>query len=514
MNSGRVTKNTAALFARQLINVMINLYTIRVLLLSLGINDFALFNVLMNVVTLASFITGSFAMITQRYFSFHLGAGDILSLKRLYNACFSLCIFSAVGIFLGLEIIGNWFLVNHLVIPIERYSASEILFQFIIFSFVLGNFSGFFLSIILAHEDMEIFAFFSILDAVLRLVAVLSISLVPIDPLLSYGLLISVVSIVTTCLKWIFCIRRYPECSAYPINFELSMIREMLGFAIWTVFGQITSISRNQAVTILINQAFNPATVAARALAVSVSMQVLNFSANFSAAIQPPITKAYASGDKEQMYSFILLGSKVTFFLVWLLTLPLIATLPRILALWLESFPEETVVFTRLALIENAIIAISLPLMTAVRATGWLRSYEISLGILQLLILFLSWVFIRSGYPAYSVYVIAILINLVMFVVRLVIVSRMTGLSVAKYVTVVLVPVLIVVAASSAFVAAAKISMPRVMLLSTFSTTFTLACIIVFFTIGIIYIFGLTGKERKILRATLRHYLDRLGSKK
>ena len=513
MTSRKLAKNTAALFVRQILIIGINLYSISVLLGSLGIADFALFNVILNVALLSSFLPGALGMITQRYFSFAIGAGDRSALYRVHDATLVLCLAVTLLIILGLETAGTWFVAHRLVVAPERLFAAQVLFQLTVLSFVIGNISSFYSAIVMAHEDMHVFALLSVMDAILRLGAVLAISLVAGDGVIVYGSLLCLVSVALASAYWIFCTLRYEECRPRRIRLEIATLREMLGFAGWTVFGQITTISRNQAVTILINQAFNPATVAARALALSVSAQVLTFSTNFSAALHPPIIKAHASGEKAEMFSMIFTGSKVTFFLVWIATLPIMSVMPGILALWLGNYPEETVLFIRLALIENAIVAISFPLMTAVRATGQMRLYEITLGTLQLLVLLFSWILVRAGYPASSVYLVAIAVNLVMFAVRLAIASRLTGLPIAAYLQTVLLPVLLVIVVSSSFVSGVLYLTPSAVNLSLDRGNLVAVALIGLLPPFVIYTLGLTARERGTLNAMIQNQFAKLGAR-
>ncbi|PWR21538.1 polysaccharide biosynthesis protein [Zavarzinia compransoris] len=479
----------------------------------MGINDFALFNVIVSVVMLGSFLPGALGTITQRYFSFSIGQGDGAALKRVHDASLLLCAAATLLIALGLETLGTWFVAHHLAVGPERSFVAQALFQLTILSFIVSNFSGLYSSIVMAHEDMHVFALFSVIDAILRLGAVLCIELLAADGLIVYGLMLCGISAGLAAAYWIFCSRRYAECRPGRIRLETATLREMLGFAGWTVFGQITTVSRNQAVTVLINQAFNPATVAARALAVSVSAQALAFSTNFSAALHPPIIKAHAAGESERMFFLIFAGSKITFFLVWMGTLPMMAIMPGILALWLGDYPVETVLFTRLALIENVIVAISFPLMTAARATGQMRLYEISLGSLQLLVLVLSWLLVRAGYPAYSVYLAAIAVNLAMFAVRLAIVSNLTGLPAAVYLRRVLLPVLLVVGVSSGLVMAIMYLAPGAEALVLAPGSLGAAALICILPACVIYVLGLTGSERRTLHVAIRRRLAKFGGR-
>ena len=514
MSSARIAKNTAALFVRQIFILGINLYTIRALISALGIDDFGLNNVITSVVTIASFVTGALGMISQRYLAFSIGQGDEQSQKRYHDACLFLCIFVSAIVLAGLETIGAWFVSAHLVVPQERLLAAQLLFQFAVATFIIGIFSSFYSSIILAHEDMHIFALFSVAGAVLRLTAVLMLGIFSTDVLVTYGALLAIVSFFMMLAGWFFCSRRYVECQIGPISCKISTLREMLSFSGWTIFGQITTISRNQAVTILINQTFNPATVAARALSVSISTQVLTFSSNFSAALHPPIIKAYSAGDTEQMFNLIYFGSKLSFFLSLMVTLPIIATAPGILTFWLQTYPDETVLFTRLALLENTILAISLPLMTAVRAAGKMKLYELSLGSLQLLVLILSWLLVKSGYPAYSVYLVAIGINLAMFVARLFIASSLTGLPAIVYLRTVVLPILLVTVVSSICTLAIVYIAPGVEHLTPNLTTVGATVLLVVLPGLVIFLIGLTSIERHKLNSLIRRRLAKAGTRR
>jgi len=227
----------------------------------------------------------------------------------------------------------------------DRLDAAILMFRAYFVFALLKMFSTFFAAVIMAHEEMRIFAVISVLEAVLRLGAALALTMTPYDKLVTFGALFSAIEVLICLIFAITVMRRYKECSFRVPRLNKAMLLAMLRFSGWTIFGQVTTISRNQAITILINQAFNPATVAARALAVSVGAQVLMFSNNFSLALNAPITKAWAAEKYDEMYGLIYFGSKIAFYLVWALTLPIIATLPGILTLWLGEYPAETVTF-------------------------------------------------------------------------------------------------------------------------------------------------------------------------
>jgi len=422
---------------------------IRVLLQTLGVEDYATYAVVYSLIMMTSFLWGSIQTITQRFFAFSIGAGNLEEARACYDTNILICIAAAIFTWIALETAGFWFVTEKMNVAPDRLDAAILMFRAYFVFALLKMFSTFFAAVIMAHEEMRIFAVISVLEAVLRLGAALALTMTPYDKLVTFGALFSAIEVLICLIFAITVMRRYKECSFRVPRLNKAMLLAMLRFSGWTIFGQVTTISRNQAITILINQAFNPATVAARALAVSVGAQVLMFSNNFSLALNAPITKAWAAEKYDEMYGLIYFGSKIAFYLVWALTLPIIATLPGILTLWLGEYPAETVIFTRLALLENAIVALAFPLMVAVRAAGDMRSYELLLGSMQIMVLAISWILILLGYPAVSVYIVAIVINILMFGARLVIASQKTGLPIRRFSKEVLIPVGKVVVFSS-----------------------------------------------------------------
>lgn len=486
----------------------------RLLLNALGVVDFAVYNVILNVVMIASFLTISLNTIIQRYFSFAMGRKSKLSLQQVHNAGLQMSIIVVVISIVALETAGVWFVNNQLVIAPESFHAAQILFQFLILAFALLVFSTFYSSVIMAHEDMYAFAIISVLEAILRLVATVALVFFLGDQLIIYGVMYAIVAMIILLAFFTFSFRRYEECRLRKLSFEASVLQEMFAFGGWTIFGQITTVSRSQVLTILINQAFSPATVAARAISATVGAQILAFSKNFSSALHPPIIKAYANGETEQTFSLIYFGSKVTFFLVWMVTLPIISIAPGLLNFWLGSPPAETVLFTQLALVENAVVAISLPLMTAVRATGKVRLYELSLGTLQAFVLILSWIVIQSGAPAYFVYIVAIAINVLMFGLRLWLTHILVELPLGLYAKSVLAPVFSVVAASSGMAITIVKLVPEAASLSVSPLSLFAAAAIFILSPIVIFGLGLSRSERGTLRRTIQRKLSNSGSSK
>ena len=437
----RIAKNTIVLYLRQILILFVSLYTVRVVLSTLGVEDYGIYNAVGGVVALLSFLCNTMASATQRFFSFALGQGDAERLKRTFSVNLVVYGVTALVSILALETVGLWFVHAHLNVPAERFDAVLWVYHFSIVTFFLTIMTTPFMAIIIAHEDMHIYAYLSIIEVVLKLVVVFLLVNIPFDKMAIYGFLLFAVASVNTAAFAVVCCQRYQECQFRKLYWDNTLLREISGFTGWTLFGQFTTMSRNQAVTILLNQMFNPAVVAARAIATNITTRINVFSINFNVGLYPPIIKSYAAEKMDEMFSLLFGGSKITFFLMWVFALPMFLEMDDILHVWLKNPPELAVLFTRLALIEVLINSMSLPVTTAARAPGKMMVYELSLGTLQMVIFVMAWIAFRCGFPASSVYWIAIAVNIVMFGVRLVIVKVLIGLSITEFLKKVFVPV-------------------------------------------------------------------------
>jgi O-antigen/teichoic acid export membrane protein len=437
------------LYFRQILILLVGLYTVRVVLDVLGVEDYGIYNVVAGIVTLFSFLNGTMASATQRFFSFALGRNDKEQLKKIFSVNIVIYIGIAIVAVLLLETVGLWFVNKKLVIPPDRFEAALFIYHFAVFTFVVSILTAPFMAIIIAHEDMQIYAYVSIVEAILKLGVVFLLMYIKADKLELYGVLLFTVSLINAFIFISISLRKYEECQFKKFYWDNSLVKEILGFTGWTLFGQVTTVGRNQAVTILINQVFNPVVVASRAIALSISGHIGVFANNFNTSLYPPIIKSYSSNSKNEMFSLIFNGSKLTFFLMWIIALPLLVELEMILNIWLKNVPPDAVFFTQLNIVESLILSLSLPITTAARAPGKMKTYELTLGIIQLSIFFVSWRILKMGYPAYSVFIVAIVANIVMFFVRLVIVSNLIDLSKKRFIVNVLFPIIGVIVLST-----------------------------------------------------------------
>ncbi|MBB1279848.1 polysaccharide biosynthesis protein [Pseudoalteromonas sp. SR41-1] len=480
------------LYFRQILLMLVSLYTVRVVLNTLGVEDYGTYSVVGGIVGLCSFLSTSMASATQRFFSFALGKNN----EKLLNSTFSvnLVIYVGIGIIALalLEIGGYWFVTTHLNIPEARLDAAIILFHYSVMTFFFTVMTAPFISIIIAHEDMHYFAFISILEGILKLAAVFLLTRLSWDKLELYGLLTLIVAVLIAIMYGSVCIRKYRECQFKKFFWDLDLMKEIFSFTGWSLLGQLTTVARYQAVTILLNQFFNPTVAAARAIAIIISSKVNIFSNNFNVGLSPSIIKNYASKNENELFLLLFNGSKLTFFLMWIFVLPLLVEMETILTIWLEVLPDSVVLFSKLALIESLIFSLSMPIATAARATGRVKGYELILGTMQLLIFVLAFIALKLGQPAYSVFVIAITVNILMFIARLIIVSDLIGLPKGRFLMEVCAPMACIVAMSSGFAFYIKQAQHESLLYSVFNV---LICISV--SLICMYYIGLDKKFRK-----------------
>ncbi len=490
-----------------LLTVGVSLYTVRLVLNTLGVEDFGLYNVVGGIVGLLAFLPTSMASATQRFFSFALGEGDKEKLKQIFCVNWTVYAILAGFAMVVLETLGGWFVADYVKISPERYDAALTLYRISIWTFILTVLTSPFRAVINAHEDMHLYAGISILEVVLKLSAVLTLAAASGDKLVLYGWLLLGVAGVVAVVYATVC-RRYEECQFRKYYWDTNLLREVLGFTGWTLFGQLTTVVRNQAVTILMNQVFSPVVVAARAIALNVANQTNVFATNFNASLYPPIIKSYASGDRRAMYELVFNGSKITFFLMWIMALPIFLQMPVILNLWLKTTPTDAVLFTRLAFIDALITSASLPLMTAARAPGQMRFYELSLGSVQIGVFVVSWLVLNAGGESYSVFIVSSCASIIMLVLRLGIVRHLTGISVRAFGRRVLQPVVGVVILSLVPSAAVVFLLPEGVIFAVLSAAVSFG-----FAACAIYFVGLEAEWRFKLRTRIAGRIFKNGRK-
>ena len=429
----RIAKNTLLLYFRMIITMIISLFTSRVVLDTLGIIDYGIYNVVGGVVIMFGFLNSAMAASTQRFLTFELGRQNSKRLKGVFSMSVTIHVIISIVIILLSETIGVWFINSELTIPAERLTATNWVFQFSVFTSVLTILSVPYDAAIISHERMNVFAYISILEVTLKLAVVYLLQLFGYDKLVLYAILIFLVSLVLRIVYGIYCTRNFKE-TKYKFYWEKRLFIEITSFAGWNLFGVFAGIGYGQGVNILLNIFFGPVVNAARGIAFQVMGAVNQLINNFQIAINPPITKAYAINDENNMYKMIFSSSKFSFYLLLVFIIPLFIETKLVLSVWLKNVPDYTISFTRLVLIDLLICSLSGPLQILAQATGRVRKYQLIVSSVLLLNLPFSYLLLKVGYPAQVTFVVSIFLSSVALLARLWVLKDLTSFPVALFV--------------------------------------------------------------------------------
>lgn len=427
-NNKRIAKNTIVLYVRMIFVLLVALYTSRVLLDVLGVEDYGVYNVVGGVVTMLGFFNGAMVASTQRFFSFAIGQEDIEQLNRNYSTILLIQGGLALLVILLAETVGLWFVRTYLVIPPERMSAALWVYHFAVFSFVLSMLQVPFTALIITHERMNVYALISICDVALKLLLVLVLPYLPFDKLISYAVLLFCVALITCSTYMLYCKVRLRYVRVIK-RFDRNLFRVLLSYMGWNLWGNSAAVIMGQGINILLNIFFGPAVNAARAIAYQVQGALNQLVANFQLALNPPIVKSYARGEMDYMHRLIISGSKLSFALIFSISLPIILETETLLSVWLKSVPEHAVLFTKLTMIFAITESISGPLMCAIQSTGRIALYQTVVGGMLILNLPVSYVVLKLGGSPEATVVVSIIISLVAFIFRVFIVSPRISIS-------------------------------------------------------------------------------------
>lgn len=432
VNNKRIAKNTLLLYIRMIVLMLISLYTVRVTLEALGVEDYGIYNVVGGVVAMFSFLNGAISTSSQRYFSIHLAKDDIKGLNNQFCLNINVYLSLSIIIVVVLETLGLWFLNNKLVISDDRLFAANIVYQLSIIAFVLQILTVPYNALIVAYEKMGAFAYISILEGVLKLLIAYVIVVLPGDKLIMYGMLTLLYSSMITAYYFIYCKKKL-EGSNYHWYWNNREIKELFGFTGWHFLGTTAVSLRGQGINILINMFFNPSVNAARAVAYQIENALYQLSNNFFTAVKPQMYKAYANNEMEELYKLINRSTIICAFLMSLFSLPLIISAEFVLAVWLKEVPQYTVVFTQLALIDGIIHSTNGATIAPALATGNIKKYQIWISTIMFFNIPISFVFFKIGYsPTCTMYV-AIFLAIIAIITRAFLLKELIKFPVKEY---------------------------------------------------------------------------------
>lgn len=502
-NKKRIAKNTLLLYLRQLLTLGLSLYTVRLTLAVLGVTDFGIYGAVAGFTSLLSIISTSMSTSTQRFMNIELARGNFDQLNRVYNSSLQIHIFLSLLFILIAETLGLWFIENKLTIPEERMNVVFWVYQLSILSSVLNLTNVPNQAAIIAHEDMGIFALFSILDAVLKIAAVAVLLIISWDHLLLYAIFLFTIQFINRTISVIFCKIRYREVYFRKI-FDKGLFKGMFKLAGWNVALNAANLSYTQGINILLNIFFGPVLNAAYTVSLQAYSGLRMFCSNFQLASNPQLVKYYSIGDEAEMINLLKFISRMSFFLIFTISLPFLINADFVLELWLTDIPPHANNFFRLLIIYAFVDIFSYPMDIAAQATGRIKKYNSIAAILILSILLIGFVLFYIGTIPESIYVVSIIVGFFAVFVRLYYLSKLIHLNVKDYATEVLLHSLKIGAISVIIPIALKMLLPE-------NTITSIANIIItfVFTIAVVYYTGLNNDERTFAI----NYLKKLKSK-
>ena len=492
-NSKRIAKNTILLYFRMILMMGVSLYTSRVVLQALGVNDYGIYTAVGGTVALFGVISNSLSTATQRFITHALGKKDPEYLSRTFSTSVLIHICMCIVIVLLAETIGLWFLNNEMQIPAERVHAATVVYQCAVASSVIMIMSVPYNATIIAHEKMGAFAAISILEAFLKLGIVFLLYLSHIDKLIVYSILLLITQFCIRLCYTRYCRRNFEETKLRYIK-DNRLIKEIGIFSMWSLLGNAAYISYTQGLNVLLNVFFLPTVNAARGIAIQVQTAVNQFVSSFQTAMNPQITKSYASGNLDYMHNLVFKSARFSFYLLYILSLPIFIECETILGIWLTVVPEYTVIFLRIILLTTLISAIANPLIISVKATGRIRTYEMSVGGLMLTILPISYIFLKLGYPPYSVFVVNLCVEILAQTLRIWITQKLIHFSLTKFIGEVIIRPLTV-----ALIAAILPLTLYNILNSSILSFLTVCSVAIISSCTSIYLLGLSKSERDMI---------------
>lgn len=450
-NTTRIAKNTLALYFRQILIMLVSLYTVRVVLATLGAEDYGIYNVVAGVVVLFSFVNNAMATSVQRYLNFYLGKGDTEKTQEVYSK--SLVIHGIIClIFIVLaETVGLWFVSQKLNIPDARKTAAFWCYQAAAITTLANIMRVPYNAVIIAYERMTFFAELSIVEAVLKLLVVFLLVVSPFDKLIFYSFLLTLVAFMILFCYKLYCNKKF-EIAHFKKSRDKALGKELVSFSGWSLFGAVANVANSQGTNIVLNIFTNVTVNAAMGIANQVNSAVYSFVSNFQTAFNPQLVKSYAAGEKEEFNTLIFRTSKFSFLLLWIIVLPLSLNLETVLTLWLKKIPDYSVGFVQLILIYSLIDAINGPLWTAVQARGKIKSYQIIVSLLIFANLPASIIAFYLGANPYSILIIRISFGIVITAFRIIYLKKNMELKAASFVTDVILRCILVVALTFALV--------------------------------------------------------------
>ncbi|HHU95639.1 MAG TPA: polysaccharide biosynthesis protein [Petrimonas sp.] len=481
-----------------IIVVIINLYIVRVVIDALGVEDYGIFNVVAGVITLLSVLSNVLSTATQRFYSISIGEKNKERFSNIFSASINIYFVLSIIILIIGETIGLWFVNTQLVMPEERMVAVNYIYQFSILSFIFTILQVPYLSAIITHEDVGVYAIINICEWMLKLISAFLLYIIPFDRLIIHGAFLFIIPLFVLISYVIISRKKYQECS-YKKNTDKKIYKELISFSGWTLFGSLAGVGMNQVNTILVNVFFGPIVNASRAIALQINSALNSFCSNILIPLRPPMIKAYAGKDYEYLNKIFNLSNKFIYYILLMLCVPLMFEMDIILKLWLNVVDPHAILFSRLTLIYMLIMSLNNPISIIIQATGNVKEYHTTVEIFTLLCPLATYIMFNLGYPAHTTYVLMIIAAILSHVVRLIILKKhYNPFSYKQYIIFFLVPSIIITIITSAVDYFIYLNISN-----DFSRLALITALTILTVIFLVLTIGLSREERNILNSLL-----------
>ena len=449
-NNKRIAKNTLLLYFRMIVMTIVSIYTTRITLQILGVEDFGIRNVIAGIISFMGIVTTAMVNAAQRFLAYGLGTNDMVQFRRTFSMLINLfIIISVIGIVL-FELVGPYFISHQLTIPPNRLNAAQWIFQFTILDFVISTLVIPYTSAVIAYEKMDIFAYVSLLDAGLKLAVVYLLYITPYDHLITIVFMTVVAHLLSNLVYVVYCKVKLAGC-IYQRYWDQSVLKHLLSFMGWNLFGTATSVMNVQGQAILLNIFFGPVVNAAKAISDNVHTLVISFVSNFFMAVNPQIVKTYANNEKEYTKQLVLKSSRFSLFLILLLSMPLIVNMKPMLVLWLGEgqVTDDMVLFSQWTLIHCMALSFEYPITQTVRATGEIKKYQIGVGVQTLMFIPICYLVFKLGAPPIASMILLTAICMIVLFYRVWSLSKILDITIGSYYRRIVIPFLFVAAISA-----------------------------------------------------------------
>lgn len=444
--STKIIFNTIILYVKVVLSLAISLISVPLVLRALGASDYGLYNLVAGVVAMLAFLNNSMTVSSQRFMSVAMGEKNEEKINSIYNTSFLLHLFLGILVVIAFEIIG-FFAIERLNIPSERIWCANVIFQFLILSTFSKITAVPFDALINAKEDMLVFSIIELTDSLLMLAVALSITFIPGDRLIFYGMCVALISILTFFVKYGWCKKAYNNYSIELIKYKGKFrTKEMLGFTGWNLFGGLAMIARNQGVAVIINLFLGTITNAAYGIANQINGAIGSFSSTFQKAINPQLMKSEGMNDRNRLIRISYISSKFSVLALALFAIPLILEMDEVLMLWLkDDIPPFTMRLAQCIIILSIVYQYSVGIMSAIQATGKIRNYQITMGTILLTNVPAAYIILKLGYPVYYTTMAFVILEIISLLVRLIMASRLTGMKIEEFLKNVIAPTFIII---------------------------------------------------------------------